>query len=631
MVEVAVIGAGAAGLVASRHLLRVGLRPTILEQRSSVGGAWAGGSNMWDSLTTNLSKHTCCFSDFDHDPEIDLFPSRRDVQTYLERYAQEYIEPECFRYDSTVTKISSLDEKFRVEWTDGDQLSCSHEFDKVLVATGFFASPVLPYNTSPIVQHSSEYKSPKDYIGQRVAVVGGAFSALEIAASVCKQADRVVSIMPSVPWVLPRMIPDAEGRFLPVDLFLYRRSSKAPTIEQQLLNDDAIRERHAFLKKLVGQRKQSVLGIPDESSVPVVAVSDDYLDCVSSGKIQVVHGRLDRVDGKRCVVNGEVLEEEFDTIISCTGYRTNLDHLLSKEIQNLLEYDPEDGFAPLTLAHDCLHPQLSNMGFVGMYRGPYMGIMELQARLLAGLWSGQVQPSQKRLTQALEQSQQRRSHQPRAQFPHFDYIGTCDGLAELLDLVPPSPFGDKGSMITPTFYQPSIERSTKALEDLTNQVQKGNDITPNIVLSALIGKWSFQRTIRHFNTDVEQNVSGTIHYSLHGPQLDTVLYREDGVFRLPNGREMDVFREYEYTENHGALEIYFIEDGKRADLFLGLKFQNKMQEYWEATSDHLCIKDLYKGTFQVTMDGIAASKVTITYRVNGPSKDYESVTHLYPA
>jgi ribulose 1,5-bisphosphate synthetase/thiazole synthase len=38
MVEVAVIGAGAAGLVASRHLLGCGLRPFIFDTAKTVGG-----------------------------------------------------------------------------------------------------------------------------------------------------------------------------------------------------------------------------------------------------------------------------------------------------------------------------------------------------------------------------------------------------------------------------------------------------------------------------------------------------------------------------------------------------------------------------------------------------------------
>lgn len=70
---VAVIGAGASGLVAARQLINAGLRPTIFEIAKNVGGAWTpsttirspppGGninqhpsSKMWHGMHTNLSK-----------------------------------------------------------------------------------------------------------------------------------------------------------------------------------------------------------------------------------------------------------------------------------------------------------------------------------------------------------------------------------------------------------------------------------------------------------------------------------------------------------------------------------------------------------------------------------------------
>ena len=52
MLEVAVIGAGAAGLVASRHLLSHGLRPCIFEAAKCLGGAWTIPSS---TTTTTMS------------------------------------------------------------------------------------------------------------------------------------------------------------------------------------------------------------------------------------------------------------------------------------------------------------------------------------------------------------------------------------------------------------------------------------------------------------------------------------------------------------------------------------------------------------------------------------------------
>ena len=96
-------------------------------------------------------------------------------------------------------------------------------------------------------------------------------------------------------------------------------------------------------------------------------------------------------------------------------------------------------------------------------------------------------------------------------------------------------------------------------------------------------------------------------------------------------------REYEYEVNNDALEIYFVEGGRRALLFLSLKFvpedniSCENDGYWiKATSDHLCIKDLYSATFRVKLNGLSASEIIIKYRVVGPSKDYESTTILKP-
>ena len=89
-----------------------------------------------------------------------------------------------------------------------------------------------------------------------------------------------------------------------------------------------------------------------------------------------------------------------------------------------------------------------------------------------------------------------------------------------------------------------------------------------------------------------------------------------------------------------VLEIYFIEGGQRAHLFLSLKFVPETfavptsmddKSFWvRATSDHLCIKDLYSATFRVKFNGLSASEIIIKYRVKGPSKDYESTTNLKP-
>jgi hypothetical protein len=191
-------------------------------------------------------------------------------------------------------------------------------------------------------------------------------------------------------------------------------------------------------------------------------------------------------------------------------------------------------------------------------------------------------------------------------------------------------------MVAPAFYQTSDEIAQRCKNELEEEyrgaAEEGRNVA-RLALSALIGRWSFERTITEFSTSSSpQRVVGNIVFSVHGPRLDTVLYREDGHLELPTGNTIQVFREYEYLlSDDGALEIYFIEEGKRAHLFLSLKFTRAEDGYWVASNDHLCVADLYKGTFKIAFDGIGATEIRMTYRVKGPNKDYESVTILKPS
>ena len=111
MIEVAVIGAGSAGLVTARHLLANGLKCCIFEAAATLGGAWAttpaalpelqqdvlstdnlpSTTPMWKGLRTNLSKHTCRFSDFPWPEDTPTFPSQGDMDWYLKAYAKEFL------------------------------------------------------------------------------------------------------------------------------------------------------------------------------------------------------------------------------------------------------------------------------------------------------------------------------------------------------------------------------------------------------------------------------------------------------------------------------------------------------------------------------------------------------------
>ena len=66
MTEVAIIGAGPAGLAAARYLASEGFEPILFEQGAAIGGQWSGDrahSGVWPSMRTNTSRILTAFSD----------------------------------------------------------------------------------------------------------------------------------------------------------------------------------------------------------------------------------------------------------------------------------------------------------------------------------------------------------------------------------------------------------------------------------------------------------------------------------------------------------------------------------------------------------------------------------------
>jgi hypothetical protein len=410
-----------------------------------------------------------------------------------------------------------------------------------------------------------------------------------------------------------------------------------------ILDGEDCKKRHAFLQRLIGAKTiRSMIDhgyppLPAPDSIPRVSISDDYTSMVIGGKIQVRQGRIVSIDesqeDKRFCLhldNGNAIDD-VDCVIACTGYANQLD-FLSERIREIIEYDPTDTFAPMILCHDTYHPELPGLGFVGMTKGIYFGVMELQARTVAAQLAGSLPYDPAPLCD----SRLIREHRPRAQFPRFDYVGFMDALAKPLGLVPdPAKHGAIGTMVSPVQYRPSIELHNEPGLEKSKQLESSGSSCPiaQIALKALVGSWQFVRTIEDHVTNSVQRVGGVIHYRW----LDDgyLRYREDGQLDLPNGNRLSVFREYDYTTSNDGktLDIFFVDQGQRTYLFLSLLFQRQGQgdgTTWTATSDHLCIKDLYQGTFRITFDGIGATSVGMSYRVNGPNKDYESKTSLGP-
>ncbi|KAM3316755.1 hypothetical protein ACQJBY_034725 [Aegilops geniculata] len=209
--RVAVIGAGAAGLVAARELLREGHAPVVFERAAGVGGTWlyddeaspdplgAGGvhGSLYASLRTNLPRECMGFLDFpfvagegaEGDPR--RFPGHQEVLRYLEAFARRFDLHGLIRLETEVVSVrrsggaswsvSYCSRKVAAGTDSSGELREEEEqsevFDAVVVCNGHFAEPrlaeVAGIDRWPGKQlHSHSYRVPDQFHGQSYLLIG---------------------------------------------------------------------------------------------------------------------------------------------------------------------------------------------------------------------------------------------------------------------------------------------------------------------------------------------------------------------------------------------------------------------------------------------------------------------------
>src|SRR5690242_10351874 len=126
-IEVAVVGAGQAGLAIGHYLARQGRRFVILEAGETVGSAWRG---RWDSLVLFTPRRYDALPGLPFPGDPDGYPTRDEVVAYLRSYVAEFQLP--VRLDSQVRALHrDGDGRFEIEL--GDETLTA---DQVVVATG---------------------------------------------------------------------------------------------------------------------------------------------------------------------------------------------------------------------------------------------------------------------------------------------------------------------------------------------------------------------------------------------------------------------------------------------------------------------------------------------------------------
>ncbi|KAF5904830.1 flavin-containing monooxygenase FMO GS-OX-like 4 [Clarias magur] len=238
--RVAVVGAGAAGLCAARHILSRAPSfesPVVFEQSARVGGTWyyeerVGISDndlpihgsMYRDLRTNLPKEIMMFPDFPFDSHLPSFLTHWDVQQYLEAYCKRHDITPHIKFNTMVEEVKPIsmetDEGGAVRWevisrgTHGGH--STQTFDSVFICSGHYSEPHLPSipgieHFKGKVMHSHSYRYPEPFAHQSVVVLGAGPSGLDISLELAQVEAQVILShnKASLPFSLPLEIQQA--------------------------------------------------------------------------------------------------------------------------------------------------------------------------------------------------------------------------------------------------------------------------------------------------------------------------------------------------------------------------------------------------------------------------------------
>ena len=224
---VAIIGAGAAGLITADVMRKDGFDVVIFEKKSVVGGVWKftdptsglPGTPMYKSLRSNLPKAIMAFGDGNAFPvSCRSYLSHQDVQSYLEDFAVRETLAPLIRFCRSVESVTSIlpqSSSVSASWRvttksnappkvnptaiEGDSIECTDFFDAVIICNGHYNVPLQPQASDMVglknfrgeIMHSIDYNDPEIFAGKAVLVVGSKSSGTDIAREISSVAKIV--------------------------------------------------------------------------------------------------------------------------------------------------------------------------------------------------------------------------------------------------------------------------------------------------------------------------------------------------------------------------------------------------------------------------------------------------------
>ncbi|MGZ0712445.1 flavin-containing monooxygenase (plasmid) [Coraliomargarita sp. W4R53] len=203
--EVAIIGAGFAGLGMAIALRRAGVDDFVmLERAASIGGTWR--DNTYPGIACDVPAHLYGFASHPNPDWSGLYANGDEIRTYLEGVATKENLGERLRLRTAMLQSRWDDdaELWRINTPDGEITART-----LVLACGRLTEPLIPeidgLDSFPgPIFHSSRWDHTAELAGLRVAVVGTGASAIQLVPELAVTSAHVTLFQRTPAWIMPR-------------------------------------------------------------------------------------------------------------------------------------------------------------------------------------------------------------------------------------------------------------------------------------------------------------------------------------------------------------------------------------------------------------------------------------------
>ena len=333
-VEVAIVGAGFAGIGMAMALRRAGIDDLVmLERAPSIGGTWR--DNTYPGIACDVPSHLYGFAAHPNPSWSGTYARGGEIRSYLEHVVDAEGLRDRLRLGTAMrgARWDTAHEVWRLDTSSGTVTA-----DALVLACGRLTEPAIPtlagLETFPgPVFHSARWDHDAPLAGRRIGVVGTGASAIQIVPELARTAAHVTLFQRTPAWIVPRggdLYSDTDRagfaanpealEALRADLYAEGEARFASRSGDSAAAAEAEAIARAHLEAQVPDPALRTLLTPDYAfGCKRVLLSDDFYPSVASDAVTLVPSPLERVDGAT-IIAADGSRHELDALVLATGF-----------------------------------------------------------------------------------------------------------------------------------------------------------------------------------------------------------------------------------------------------------------------------------------------------------------------